>query len=165
MWRCVVCETHSDVSEKTAEPILHVEVGEGLGEDFTKTLLHSTKPWGLIPHSITSLIGYVIYIYIQCSCVRNIINTLPLPKSKFYKNRSQEQKCSCFIFVLGLITRKILGEEYISFRSSLHNFLHSPVTSSLSEPNILLSTLSSAYVSPTMWATKFHTHKKQQAKL
>ena len=55
-----------------------------------------------------------------------------------------------FYILLDLITRKILGEEYISFRSSLHNFLHSPVTSSLSEPNILLSTLSSAYVSPTM---------------
>ena len=44
MWRRVICETHSDVSEKIADPILHVEVGESLGEDFTKTLLHSTKP-------------------------------------------------------------------------------------------------------------------------
>ena len=36
---------------------------------------------------------------------------------------------------------KILGEEYRSLSSSLCNFLHSPVTSSLLGPNILLSTL------------------------
>jgi hypothetical protein len=47
------------------------------------------------------------------------------------------------------------------------SFLHSPVTSSLLGPNILLSTLFSniAYVPPSIWATKFHTHTKQQAKL
>ena len=37
--------------------------------------------------------------------------------------------------------RLIFGEEYRSFRSSLHSFLHSPVTSFLLGPNILLSTL------------------------
>jgi hypothetical protein len=46
-----------------------------------------------------------------------------------------------------------------------------PVTSSLLGPNILFSTLfldsqtPSAYVSPSMRATKFHTHTKQQTKL
>ena len=40
-----------------------------------------------------------------------------------------------------LITRIILGEEYISLSSSLCSFLHSPVTSSLLGPNILLNTL------------------------
>ena len=39
------------------------------------------------------------------------------------------------------ITRKILGDEYRSWSSSLRSFLHSPVTSSLLGPNILLSTL------------------------
>jgi len=34
-----------------------------------------------------------------------------------------------------------LGEEYRSLSSSLCSFLHSPVTSSLLGPNILLSTL------------------------
>ena len=37
------------------------------------------------------------------------------------------------------ITRTILGEEYKSFSSSLCNLLHSPVTSSLLGPNILLN--------------------------
>jgi hypothetical protein len=61
-----------------------------------------------------------------------------------------------------------LGEEYRSLSSSLLSFLHSPVTSPLLCPNILLNPLfpnTSAYVPPSMWATKFHTHTKQQAKL
>jgi len=99
-------------------------------------------------------------------------------------------------------------KQYRSLSSSLCSFLHSPVTSSLLGPNILLNTLfsstpyspqhpillntlfpstpyspqhpiplntlfsstphsptPSAYVPPSMWATKFHTHIKQQAKL
>ena len=39
------------------------------------------------------------------------------------------------------ITRKILGEEYRSLSSSLCSLLHSPVTSSLLGPNILLNTM------------------------
>jgi hypothetical protein len=34
-----------------------------------------------------------------------------------------------------------LGKEYRSFSSSLCNFLHSPVTSSLLGPNTILNTL------------------------
>ena len=45
-----------------------------------------------------------------------------------------------FFFVW--ITRIILGEEYRSLSYSLCIFLHSPVTSSLLDPNILLNTLS-----------------------
>jgi len=43
--------------------------------------------------------------------------------------------------VLDLITRTILCEEYRSLSSSLCNFLHSPVTSFLLGPNILLNAL------------------------
>ena len=39
----------------------------------------------------------------------------------------------------------ILGEEYKSFSSSLCNLLHSPVTSSLLGPNILLNTYCNIY--------------------
>ena len=43
--------------------------------------------------------------------------------------------------ILGFITRTILGEEYRSFSSSICNLLHSPVTSSLLGPHILLNTI------------------------
>jgi len=49
--------------------------------------------------------------------------------------------CHANLIVLDLITWTILCEEYISLCSSLCNFLHYPVTSSLLGPNILLSTL------------------------
>ena len=43
--------------------------------------------------------------------------------------------------LLDLITRSIIGEQYRSLSSSLCSFLHSPVTSSLLDPNIPLNTL------------------------
>ena len=45
------------------------------------------------------------------------------------------------LILLDFITHTILGEEHRSFSSSLCNLLHSPVTSSLLGPNILLNTL------------------------
>ena len=49
--------------------------------------------------------------------------------------------CSAHLILLHFITRTILGEQYKSFCSSLCNLLHSPVTSSLLGPNILLNTM------------------------
>ena len=50
-------------------------------------------------------------------------------------------KCPAHFILLYFITRTILGEQYKSFSSSLCNFLHSPVTSSLLGPNIFLNTM------------------------
>jgi len=55
--------------------------------------------------------------------------------------------CPTHLILLDFITRTILGEQYRSFSSSLCSFLHSPVTSSLLGPNILLSTLFSKALS------------------
>ena len=49
--------------------------------------------------------------------------------------------CPAHFILLDFITRTILGEECRSLSSSLCSFLHSPVTSSLLGPNILLNTL------------------------
>ena len=49
--------------------------------------------------------------------------------------------CPAHLILLHFITRTILGEQYKSFSSSLCSLLHSPVTSSLLCPNILLNTL------------------------
>ena len=45
------------------------------------------------------------------------------------------------LILLDFITRTVLDEEYKSFSSSLCNLLHSPVTTSLLGPNILLNTI------------------------
>ena len=49
--------------------------------------------------------------------------------------------CPAHLILLDLITWTIFGEEYRSLNSTLCSFLHSPVTSSLLGPNILLNTL------------------------
>ena len=49
--------------------------------------------------------------------------------------------CPAHLILLDFITRTMLGEEYRSFSSSLCSLLHSPVTSFLLGPNILLNTV------------------------
>ena len=49
--------------------------------------------------------------------------------------------CPTHLILLDFISRTLLGEEYRSLSSSFCNLLHSPVTSSLLGPNILLNTI------------------------
>ena len=73
--------------------------------------------------------------------------------------------------LLYLISGIIFGVKYKSLSSSLCSFLHFSVTSSILGLTIQISSsvpycqTPSAYVPPSTWASKFHTHRNQQAKL
>jgi len=69
---------------------------------------------------------------------QNPVYTSPLPI---------RATCPAHIILHDFITRTIFGEQYRSLSSSLCNFLHSPVTSSLLGPNIPLNTLFSNILS------------------
>jgi hypothetical protein len=63
---------------------------------------------------------------------QNSVHTSPLPiRAAWPAHRT----------LLYLITRLIFGEEYRSWSSSLCSFLHSPLTSYLSGPNVPLNTI------------------------
>ena len=74
-----------------------------------------------------------------------LIGLLPsdFPTKTLYAPLSSPIRATCpaHLILLNFITLTILGEEYKSFSSSLCNLLHSPVTSSLLGPNILLNTM------------------------
>jgi hypothetical protein len=63
---------------------------------------------------------------------QNPVNTSPLPHTCYMRRPSHSSR---------FYHRTILDKEYRPFSSSLCNFLHSPVTSSLLGTNILLNTL------------------------
>ena len=69
--------------------------------------------------------------------------------------------CPAHLIILDFITRTLLGEDYKSFSSLLCTLLHSPITSSLLGPNILLNTMFSNTLSfLSSRSVNDHTWKK-----
>ena len=72
--------------------------------------------------------------------------------------------CPTHLILLDFITRIILGEHYRSLSCSLCSFLSTPLLPRPSCAQMFSSTpyfqTPSAYVPPSMWTTKFHTHTR-----
>ena len=93
--------------------------------------------------------------------------SLPKPHMNFFPPPISAT-CPPHLILLYFITEIIFGEECRSWSSSLCALLHSTVLLSLLGPKSLSAPCSAilrVYVPPSMWATKFHSHTTQQAKL
>ena len=79
---------------------------------------------------------------IPCMCV-GLTGGLFLPSSpsRSISSHPISDTCPIYLILLGLFTSLICSEVCMLQTSSLRSFLHPPITSSFSDPNIFLSTL------------------------
>jgi len=110
-------------------------------------IMSQISPAHASPSHILKIHFNIILLSMPKSCKRSLSPCLPtkMPYSSLLS--PIHAKCSTHLILLDLIIRKIIGEEYMSSSFSLCSILHSPVTLSLSDPNIFLCTLFSNTVS------------------
>jgi len=94
------------------------------------------------PHHTSRRSILVIYSHLRLGLPSGLFPS-GFPNKTLYMSLLSPIRATCLahLILLDFITRTILGEQCISLSSSFCSFLHSPVTSSLLDPNIHLSTL------------------------
>jgi len=104
-----------------------------------------------VPHSASWRSSLIWSSYLDLGLPSGLF-TSGFSTKTLYTSLLSSIRCTCpaHLILLVLITLTIFGEEYRELSSSLCSFLHSPVTSSLIGPNILLSTLVSKHLPPTL---------------
>ena len=108
---------------------------------------HLSLSWGspiqsIYPHSTSWRSILILSTHLRLGLPSGLFPSC-FPTKTLYTPLSSPIRATCpaHLILLDFITRTILDEEYKSFSSSLCNLLHSPVTSSLLGPNILLNTM------------------------
>ena len=114
------------------------------------------------PHP-TTWRSFLLFFHLRLGLISFSFRQVSPPKSSKHLFAPVRATCPAHLILLDLIPRTILGEQNRSLSPSLCSFFHSPVTSSLLDPNIFLSTLRLSY--SLSMSDQFHIHTKRQAKL
>ena len=138
-------------------PKVHYRVHNSPSLFINRSQINPVHAYHPLPVSSTSILSSNLYLGLSLVFSsglhhQNYVRISPLPSACYMPRPTSS------------FHNSDVGEAWWYWSSSLCIFLHFPVISSLLVTNVFFSTLPwipSAYVLPSMWQTKFHTHTKQ----